>query len=403
MASQTQYRFARRLAQLEASATAAMSGRVAQMRAAGVNVISFSVGEPDFDTPEPVKQAAIAGIQANHTHYTPTGGTIELRKVMAARASADQGITYGINQVTTTAGAKEALYLIFQALCDEGDEAVVPAPYWVSYVEQAKLAGAVPVCPQGEEASGFKLTPEQLRASLSERTRVIVLNSPSNPTGAVYSAEELAALAEVVRESNAIVIADEIYDAISYVDYARWLRVAPDLADRTLVVNGAAKAYAMTGWRVGYVAGPQPIIDAVKAIQSHTSTHTSSIAQDAAVAAYTPNPAIEATVRAMAGEFHARRDLILELLAEIPGISCSVPDGAFYVFPNVNGLLNRPLKGGKICRSSDELNMYLLETAHIACVAGEAFGAPGYIRLSYATGRDEIVEGMKRLREALTD
>lgn len=403
MASQTQYRFARRLAQLEASATAAMSGRVAQMRAAGINVVSFSVGEPDFNTPDPVKQAAIASIDANRTHYTPTGGTIELRKVIAARVSADQGISYTINQVTTTAGAKEALYLIFQAICDDGDEAIIPAPYWVSYVEQAKLAGATPICPQGEEESGFKVTPAQLRACLTPRTRVIVLNSPSNPTGAVYSAAELAALADVVRDSDAIVIADEIYDAISYVDYTRWLRIAPDLADRTLIVNGAAKAYAMTGWRVGYVAGPQPIIDAVKAIQSHTSTHTSSVAQDAAVAAYTPNAEIEATVREMAAEFHKRRDLILELLAEIPGISCDVPDGAFYVFPNVTGLLNRPLKGGRICTTSDELNMYLLETAHIACVAGEAFGAPGYMRLSYATSRHDIIEGMQRLREALVD
>ena len=266
MSARMDYRFARRLASLEASATAAMTARVAQMRAAGIKVISFSVGEPDFDTPEPIKQAAIAGIQANHTHYTPTGGTLELRKVIAARVSADQGLSYGIGQVTVTTGAKEALYLAFQALCDEGDEALIPAPYWVSYVEQAKLAGATPVTPQTSEQTGFKLTPDQLRASLSERTRIVVLNSPSNPTGAVYSAEELAALAAVLRDHPAIIITDEIYDAISYVPYTRLLRVAPDLAERTLVVNGAAKAYAMTGWRVGYVAGPQPIIEAIKAI-----------------------------------------------------------------------------------------------------------------------------------------
>jgi aspartate aminotransferase len=395
------YHLARRLAQLEPSATAAMTARVANMRAQGIRVISFSVGEPDFDTPALIKAAGIDAINANHTHYTPTGGIAELRKAVAQRVSADQGITYGVNQVTVTTGAKEGLYLIFQALCDDGDEAIIPAPYWVSYVEQAKLAGAVPVTPTATEATGFKLTPEQLRASLSERTRVVVLNSPSNPTGSVYSAAELAALAEVLRDSSAIIITDEIYDAISYVPYARWLRVAPDMADRTLVVNGAAKAYAMTGWRVGYVAGPQPIIDAVKAIQSHTSTHTASIAQYAALAAYTPNPEVEQAVVAMAEQFHKRRDLIIDLLAEIPEVSCSVPDGAFYVFPNVTGLLNRPLRNGAVCATSEDLTNYLLDEAHIACVSGESFGMPGYLRLSYATGEDDIVEGMRRFADAI--
>jgi aspartate aminotransferase len=379
-----------------------MNARVQQMRAEGADVISFSVGEPDFNTPDLVKQAAIDAINNNHTHYTPAGGIAELRRAVAARVSKDQGVSYGIGQVTVTAGAKEALYLAFQAICDEGDEAIIPAPYWVSYIEQAKLAGATPVTIATSEASGFKLTPEQLRAALTPRTKLIVLNSPSNPTGAVYSAAELRALADVVLESDALLISDEIYDAISYVEYARLLRVAPELADRTLIVNGAAKAYAMTGWRVGYIAGPQPLITAIKDIQSHTSTHTASIAQYAALTAYTPSEEIEQTVRDMAAAFHKRRDLIMELLAEIPGVSCNVPDGAFYVFPNVSGLLGRPLKSGQVCNSSDELNNYLLEQAHIACVSGEAFGAPGYIRLSYATSEDEIVEGMRRLRDSLS-
>lgn len=395
------YRLARRLAQLEPSATAAMSGRVAQMRAEGINVISFSVGEPDFDTPTLIKNAAIDAIHKNYTHYTPAGGIAPLRKAVAQRVSADQGISYAPNQVTITTGAKEALYIAFQALCDEGDEAVIPAPYWVSYIEQAKLAGATPITPTATQEEGFKLSPATLRASLSPRTKIVVLNSPSNPTGAVYSAEELAALAEVLRESEAIIITDEIYDAICYVPYARWLRVAPDLADRTLVIHGAAKAYAMTGWRVGYAAGPKPIIDAMLAIQSHTSTHTSSISQYAALAAYTPNEEIAQSVVEMAAQFHKRRDLILELLAEIPGVTCTVPDGAFYVFPNVEALLNRPLRNGVVCKTSDELNMYLLEQAHIACVSGEAFGMPGYIRLSYATAEHEIVEGMRRFRDSL--
>ncbi len=402
MSTKMEYRLARRLAQLEPSATAAMTAKVAQVRAQGVKVISFSVGEPDFNTPDPIKAAAIEAVNKNFTHYTPAGGTADLRKAVAARVSADQGISYGVGQVTVTTGAKEGLYLAFQALCDEGDEAIIPAPYWVSYIEQAKLAGATPVTPRATEETGFKITPQQLRESISERTKVIVLNSPSNPTGAVYSAAELRALADVIAETEAIIIADEIYDAISYVEYARWLKVAPELAERTLIVNGAAKAYAMTGWRVGYVAGPQPLIEAIKAIQSHTSTHTSSISQHAALTAYTPNEEIEATVRTMAAEFHKRRDLIIELLSEIPGVTCSVPDGAFYVFPNVSSLLGRPLKNGAVCNSSEELNTYLLEQAHIACVSGESFGAPGYIRLSYATGESDIVEGMRRFRDSLS-
>jgi aspartate aminotransferase len=402
MSAKMEYRLARRVAALEASATAAMNARVQQMRAEGVDVISFSVGEPDFDTPTPVKDAAIDAIHKNYTHYTPAGGIAELRKTVAARISQDQGLTYRIGQVTVTAGAKEALYLAFQAICDEGDEAIIPAPYWVSYVEQARLAGATPVTPEAGPEAAFKLTPEQLRAAITPRTKVIVLNSPSNPTGAVYSADELRALADVILASDSLVITDEIYDAITYVPYARLLRVAPELEDRTLVVNGAAKAYAMTGWRVGYIAGPLPIITAIKDIQSHTSTHTSSIAQYAALAAYTPNEAIEQTVRDMAAAFHRRRDLIMELVSEIPGVSCDTPDGAFYIFPNVTGLLNRPLKHGATCATSDELNNYLLEHAHIACVSGEAFGYPGHIRLSYATGEDAIVEGMRRFRDALS-
>ncbi|MGQ9928154.1 MAG: pyridoxal phosphate-dependent aminotransferase [Chloroflexaceae bacterium] len=401
MSFQAQYRLARRLAQLEPSATTAMNARVQQLRAEGVKVISFSVGEPDFNTPEPIKAAAIEAIHKNYTHYTPAGGIAELRKTVAARVSEDQGLSYGINQVTVTTGAKEALYLAFQALCDDGDEAIIPAPYWVSYVEQARLAGATPVTPVATEAGGFKLTPEQLRAALTPRTRLIILNSPSNPTGAVYSAEELQALAEVIRGSEALVITDEIYDAISYVPYARLLRVAPDLAGRTLVVNGASKAYAMTGWRIGYVAGPQPIITAIKDIQSHSSTHTASISQYAALAAYTPNPALEQTVREMVAAFRRRRDLILELLAEIPGITCNVPDGAFYVFPNVSALLGQPLKNGIVCDSSEAFNTYLLDHAHIACVSGESFGAPGFLRLSYATSEEEIIEGMRRFRASL--
>jgi aspartate aminotransferase len=394
-------RMSQRLSVLAPSATAAMTGRVAALRAQGVHVISFSVGEPDFDTPTIAKNAAIEAINKNYTHYTPTGGIAELRKTLAARISSDQGITYTANQVSVTTGAKEALYIAFQALIDEGDEVIIPAPYWVSYVEQVRLAGGVPISPRTTEESGFRLTPEQLQAALTPRTRAIVLNSPSNPTGAIYSADELSALAEVLRDTEVVIFTDEIYDAITYVPYARWLRVNPDFADRTLIFNGAAKAYAMTGWRVGYVAGPQPIIDGIKAIQSHASTHTSSISQYAALAAYTPSEELDAEVQAMVTQFHKRRDLILDMLAEIPGVKCSVPDGAFYVFPNVEGLLNKPLADGTVCADADQLTDYLLDKAHIAVVGGSAFGAEGYIRLSYATGEADIEAGLRRFAEAV--
>lgn len=400
--SERQYRLSQRLAQLEPSATAGMSGKIAQLRAKGVNVISFSLGEPDFDTPAPIKAAAVAALERNYTHYTPTGGIADLRRVIAQRASADNGVAYSANQVSVTTGAKEALYLALQALCDAGDEVIVPAPYWVSYVEQVRLASATPVIVPTTAETGFKLTADQLAAHLTPRTRILMLNSPSNPTGAVYSAAELRALADALHDRDAIVITDEIYDAICYVEYARWLRVAPEFADRTLVVNGASKAFAMTGWRIGYIAGPEPILEAIKAIQSHSTTHPASLAQYAALVAYTPGEEIEQSVLTMTQAFRERRDLILAALAQIPGVSCMVPDGAFYVFPNVSGLLNRPLANGAVCATCDDLTNYLLDQAHIGVVAGASFGAPGYLRISYAASNADIVEGMRRFAAAVT-
>ncbi len=396
-----QYRLSKRLAQLQPSATASMGGRVAQMRAQGVNVLSFSLGEPDFNTPEPIKAAAVAALERNYTHYTPAGGNADLRRLVARQAAHDNGVAYTPNQVTVTSGAKEALYLAFQVLCDEGDEVIIPAPYWVSYVEQVRLSGATPVILPTTEATGFKITADQLAAHTTSRTRILMLNSPSNPTGSVYSADELRALAEVLRETDVLVISDEIYDAICYVDYARWLRVAPDFADRTLIVNGASKSFAMTGWRIGYMAGPDAILGPVRSIQSHSTTHPASIAQAASQVAFTPSEELDRTVKAMTQAFHARRDLIIEMVGKIAGVSCTVPDGAFYVFPNVTGLLNRPLADGVVCASSLDLMNFLLDKAHIGVVAGEAFGAPGYLRISYAASEADITEGMRRFAEAV--
>ncbi|MFP4441016.1 MAG: pyridoxal phosphate-dependent aminotransferase [Chloroflexaceae bacterium] len=398
---QSSPRLSKRLARLQPSATVGLGNQIAQLRAQGISIISFGQGEPDFPTPAPIKAAAIAAIETNQTRYTPTGGIMDLRRAIAARVTQHTGINYTPNQISVTTGAKEAIFLAFQSLCDEGEEVIVPAPYWVSYVEQVRLAGAVPVVIDTDESTGFKITAEQLQAHLSPRTRALILNTPSNPTGTVYTEEELAALAGVLRGTPVVVISDEIYDAICYVDYARWLRVAPDFADRTLVINGASKTYAMTGWRIGYVAGPEGIVGPIRSIQSHSTTHPASIAQHAALAAFTPSEELAQIVAGMVQAFHERRDLIIAALQEIAGVTCMVPDGAFYVFPNVSSLLNRPLKEGAVCATASDLAEYLLDQARIGVVPGEAFGAPGYLRLSYAQSNADIAEGMRRFAEAV--
>lgn len=394
-------RLSNRLAQLEPSATVGLGNRIAQLRAQGISIISFGQGEPDFPTPEPIKAAAVEAIAQNQTRYTPTGGIAELRRAIAQRVELDTGIAYTPNQISVTTGAKEAIFLAFQALCDEGDEVIVPAPYWVSYVEQVRLAGAIPVIIHTDESTGFKITADQLATYLTPRTRALILNTPSNPTGAVYDAAELRVLAETLRNTDVLVLTDEIYDAICYVDYARWLRVAPDFASRTLVVNGASKTYAMTGWRIGYIAGPEPIVSAIRAIQSHSTTHPTSIAQYAALVAFTPSDELDQTVATMVHAFKERRDLIIETLTRIPGVACMVPDGAFYVFPNVTSLLDRPLHDGTVCATANDFANYLLERALIGVVPGEAFGAPGYLRLSFAQSNADISEGMRRFAEAV--
>lgn len=401
-----QGRLSTRLAAVEPSATIGLIARIAQMTSEGISVISFGQGEPDFPTPEPIKASAVKALERNETRYTPTGGTLELRRALARRFQEMTGVSYTPAQVMATCGAKEALYLAFQAICDPGDEVIVPAPYWVSYIEQVRLASATPVIIPTDESSGFKMSPQQVANYLTPQTRAIVLCSPSNPTGSVYTAEEIQGLAEVLRGSDAMVIADEIYDVICFVDYDRWLRVVPDFADRTLVINGASKTYAMTGWRMGYAAGPKDVIDAMRSIQSHSTTHPTSFCQQAVLTVLNPSPEssveIGNRVAEMVFQFRERRDVMVRKLLEIDGVTCTVPDGAFYVFPNVSGLLNRPLgANGVVCQTSQELAAYLLEHAQIGVVFGEAFGAPGYLRLSFAMGMDDLVEGMRRFAEAV--
>jgi aspartate aminotransferase len=400
-------RLSRRLAQLQPSATIGLISRIKQMQAAGIPVISFGQGEPDFPTPIPIKVAAFEAIERNQTRYTPAGGLPELKRAIAEQFSRDTGQTYTPAQVSATVGVKEGLFLAFLAACDPGDEVLIPAPYWVSYVEQARMAEAVPVVVPTSEDDGFKMTPEQLTAHLTPRTRMLVLSSPNNPTGTVYTADELAALAEVLRshaktvDEPPLIVSDEIYDKICYIEYARWLRVAPDLADRTLVLNGLSKTYAMTGWRLGYVAGPERLIAAMRAIQSHSTTHPTSITQYAALTALSPSAELDQVVAQMVAAFHERRDLMINALRQIPGVRCVVPDGAFYVFPNVSGLLNTPLPDGTVCDTSKELTSYLLEKAHVGFVPGEAFGAPGFLRISYAQSPAILSEGLRRFADAV--
>ncbi len=383
------------------SASMALDARAKQLKAAGQPIISFGVGEPDFPTPEPIKQAATRAMADNATHYTTVSGDPALRKLVAERTSEMTGVPFSWNQVIATSGAKEALYIAMQVLCDPGDEVLLPAPYWVSYAEQAKMAGAT-VVPIDTSAPSWKLTPADLRRHLTPRSRVLVLCTPCNPTGAVYSDAELAALAEVLAEADMAAVIDEIYARISYVPVGRWLRAAPQLADRTMIVDGVSKAYAMTGWRLGWLVGPPDLMETASALQSHLTSHPSSITQRAAQFALESNLAVEEEVDQMVGIFRQRRDAIVAGLTAIDGVECAEPEGAFYVFPDVRGLFGRPLgSNGRVVNTSNELAAYLLDEALVAVVPGEAFGTPGFVRLSYALGMDQLKEGVERIQKAL--
>jgi aspartate aminotransferase len=379
----------------------ALDAKAKALKAAGQPIISFGVGEPDFPTPEPIKLAADRAMAENATHYTTVSGDPVLRTLIADRTAEMTGVPFKWSQVIATSGAKEALYIAMQVLCDPGDEVLIPAPYWVSYAEQARLAGAT-VVPVDSAPPQWKLTSDDLRRHLTPRSRLLVLCTPNNPTGAVYSDAELAALAEVLAETDTAVLIDEIYARISYVPVGRWLRAAPQMADRTLIVDGVSKAYAMTGWRLGWLVGPQDLIESASAVQSHLTSHPSSITQRAAIFALQNNASVESTVDEMVGIFRQRRDAIVAGLSAIEGMQCSEPEGAFYVFPDVRGLYGRPLgPKGHVVNSANELCAYLLEEALVVAVPGEAFGMPGFVRFSYALGMDELQQGVERLHTAL--
>jgi aspartate aminotransferase len=392
-------KIAERIGQIKPSLTLAVDAKAKAMVKAGQDVISFGVGEPDFDTPDFIKEAAVQALKEGFTKYTPVSGMEELKEAVAQRFRQDLGLDYQAKDVVITCGGKHALYNIAQALWGPGDEVIIPAPYWVSYPPMVQLAGAEPVIVATREANGFKLTPEELLQAITPRTRAIILNSPSNPTGAVYSREELEALGRVVLDKDLTVISDDIYDKILF-DGRKFCNMAmidPRLKERTIVVNGASKTYAMTGWRIGYLAGPPEVVKAVDTVQSHSTSNPTSIAQKAALAAL-QGP--QDFVQVMVAEFDRRRRAITERLTHLPGVKAALPDGAFYTFP-VFSAYYREKGPGRALKNSLDLADYLLEEAKIAVVPGAAFGEDQCLRFSYATSLEKIEKGMDRLEKAL--
>ena len=388
-----------RIKGMAVSATLAMSQKSSELRAQGVDVINLSVGEPDFNTPEHIKEAAKRAIDENFTHYPPVPGYMDLRKAIARKLKVENGVDFAPEQIVVSAGAKHSLSNVIYALINPGDEVVIPTPAWVSYVEMVKLAGGVNVLVPAGFEQDFKVTPEQLEAAITERTRMVLLCSPSNPSGSVYTRAELQDLVEVLRRHPQVaILSDEIYEHINYGPEFVSLASFPEIADRVVVVNGVSKAYAMTGWRIGFMAGPLAVAKAVSKLQGQTTSGISTIDQKAAVAAY-DGP--QQCVAEMLEAFRRRRDLVVSLARRIPGLKVNEPQGAFYLFPEVSAYLGKNAPDGRTIVTDNDLAMYLLEEAHVATVSGSAFCLPGYIRLSYAAADDQLREAFARIERAL--
>lgn len=376
------------------SPTMAVDGRAKELRAQGIDIINFSAGEPDFPTPEHIKDAARDAIAANLTRYTPVAGTNELRAAIADKLARENGLEYSPAEVVVCNGGKQALYNAFMALCEPGDEVIIIAPYWVSYPEQVALTGARPVFVKADPEQRFHVSAEAIAAAITPRTRMIVLNSPNNPTGAVFNRVELEAVAEMARQHDLWVVSDEIYEHLIYGEHEHFsIASLPGMKERSVVINGVSKAYAMTGWRVGYAAAPKPVVDAMAALQGHVSSGISSISQAAATAAL--NGSFE-PVRAMAAEYDRRRRHIVERVNRLPGLRCDEPEGAFYVFVDARELIGKPRVASDV-----DLAAYLLDEGRVAVVPGVGFGWEGYLRISYATSMELIDEGLDRMERAL--
>lgn len=395
-------RLAERAAQISPSATLAINAKAKQMKAKGIKVYNFGVGEPDFDTPEHIKEAAIEAIHAGMTKYTPVSGTVQLKQSVVDKFKKDNNLDYQLAQIVVSSGAKHSLYNAFQVLVQAGDEVIIPAPFWVSHLEQIKIAGAKPIVIMTKEENGFKMTAEQLQRAITPKTKIVLLNSPSNPTGSVYSEKDLKALGEViVAHPDIMIISDEIYEKLIYdgMKHFSIANISPELKERTVLINGVSKAYAMTGWRIGYAAAPLEVAKVMSSMQSHSTSGPSSISQAASVAAL---QGTQQPVEDMRKEFVRRRDYMLERLLAIPGISCSKPNGAFYLFPNVGAYFGKSYKDKSIHNAIDLADI-LLEEVQVAVVPGVAFGNDDFLRLSYATDIDTIHEAMDRIEALLKD
>ena len=392
-------RLSKRLNRLSPSATLAMSQKSSEMKAQGIDVINLSVGEPDFNTPDHIKEAAHKAIDENYSRYSPVPGYADLREAVAAKLKNENGLYYKTTEILVSNGAKQSVCNSIMALVDDGEEVIIPAPYWVSYPQMAKLAGGVPVIVNAGFEQNFKMTAEQLEKAITPRTRLLILCSPSNPTGSVYNKEELQALANVIlSHEDLYVIADEIYEHINYVGHHESIAQFPGMKERTVIVNGVSKAYAMTGWRIGYIAAPEWIVKGCNKLQGQYTSGPCSLSQRAALAAYTLD---QQCVEDMRKAFERRRDLIVRLAKEIPGLEVNVPQGAFYLFPKCSSFYGKHNTSGNTISNSSELALYLLEEAHVATVGGDAFGDPECFRMSYATSDENICEAMNRIKTAL--
>jgi len=388
-----------RARRVKPSPTLAMDTKAKEMKAQGIDVVSFGVGEPDFDTPDNIKEAAIRAIRDGHTKYTPVGGIPPLKDAIAEKLQKDNGLSYEREEIIVSCGAKHTLYNIAQAVLNPGDEVVIPSPYWVSYPAQVLLNDATPVFVRTREEDGFMLNPDELKEYITERTKAIILNYPSNPTGLGYNRSTLEAIADVAVKNNIYIVSDEIYEKLLYdgAEHTSIASLSEEVKACTIVVNGLSKSHAMTGWRIGYAAGPVDIIKAMTKIQSQSTSNPASIAQWAAVEALT-GP--QDFIKTMVEEFDRRRRFLVEALNSMDGIHCRMPTGAFYVFPNVSGIIGRGY-GDRTIVDSSALALYLLEEARVALVPGSAFGAEGYIRISYATSMENIRRAVERIREAV--
>ena len=384
-----------RLQRLAPSATLAMSQKSAEMKAQGIDVINMSVGEPDFNTPDHIKEAAKQAIDDNYSRYSPVPGYPDLRKAIVAKLKNENGLDYTINEVLVSNGAKQSVCNTIMALVNDGEEVIIPAPYWVSYPQMVKLAGGEPVIVEAGFQQNFKMTPEQLEAAITPKTRMLILCSPSNPTGSVYNKEELKALADVIlKHDDLFVLADEIYEHINYIGKHESIAQFSGMKERSIIVNGVSKAYAMTGWRIGYIAAPEWIVKGCNKLQGQYTSGPCSVSQKAAEFAYISS---QTCVEEMRQAFERRRDLIVELAKDIPGLEVNKPEGAFYLFPKCSSFYGKS-DGVTTINNSTDFAMYLLEKGHVATVGGDAFGDPECFRMSYATSDENIKEAMKRIK-----